>query len=176
MPVDAGGGRGALSLSLAARLRRGVDRSDFALDGAGDGEAPRRFLVHAAARRVVARHGGPCNLPARDGASDAAVCVSALGHVRHQDRMLSELLRVLKPGGVLALTFNIAVIPKLHEDSLRVGVLSAERLEKLLAPLGVSGAVFSAAAITASAEAAAREQVAGLPAGLTVGGVLLRKA
>jgi hypothetical protein len=67
---------------------------------------------------------------------------------------------------VLALTFDIAVIPELHEDSLRVGVLSAERLDKLLAPLGVSGAVFSAAAITASAEPAAREQVAGLPTGL----------
>ena len=76
---------------------------------------------------------------------------------------------------VLALTFDIAVIPELHEDSLRVGVLSAERLDKLLAPLGVS-AEFSAAEIAASAEAAAREQVAGLPAGLTVGGVLLRKA
>jgi ADP-heptose:LPS heptosyltransferase/SAM-dependent methyltransferase len=175
--LDAGGGRGALSLSLAAR---GCDVAlidpDFSLDGGGDGEAPRRFLAHAAARGVVARYGGPYNLPARDGAFDAVVCVSALGHARHQDWMLRELLRVLKPGGVLALTFDIAVIPEIHEDGLRVGVLSAERLDKLLTPLGVSGAVFSAAAITASAEAAARDQVAGLPEGLTVGGVLLRKA
>jgi SAM-dependent methyltransferase len=174
--LDAGGGRGSLSLSLAAR---GCDVAlidpDFSLDGGGDGEAPRRFLAHAAARGVCPPR-WTLQPAGRDGAFDAVVCVSALGHARHQDWMLRELLRVLRPGGVLALTFDIEVIPKLHEDGLRVGVLSAERLEKLLTPLGASGAVFSAAAVAASAEAAAREQVAGLPEGLTVGGVLLRKA
>jgi hypothetical protein len=57
--LDAGGGRGALSLSLAARGCEVVlIDPDFGLDGGGDGEAPRRFLAHAAARGVVARHGG----------------------------------------------------------------------------------------------------------------------
>jgi ADP-heptose:LPS heptosyltransferase/SAM-dependent methyltransferase len=175
--LDAGGGRGALSLSLAAR---GCDVAlidpDFGLDDGGDGGARRRFLAYAAARGVAARYGGPYNLPSRDGAFDAVVCVSAIGHVRHQDRMLRELLRVLRPGGALALTFDIAVTPQIHEEGVRVGVLSPERLDKLLAPLGVSGGVFTTAAVAASAEVAARDQVAGLPAGLTVGGVLLRKA
>jgi ADP-heptose:LPS heptosyltransferase/SAM-dependent methyltransferase len=175
--LDAGGGRGALSLSLAAR---GCDVTlidpDFGLDDRGDAGAARRFLAHAAARGIAARYGGPYNLPSRDGAFDAVVCVSALGHVRHQDRMLRELLRVLRPGGVLALTFDIAVTPEAYEDDLRMGVLSPERLATLLAPLGAGGTLFAAAAVAASADAAARDQVAGLPAGLTVGGVLLRKA
>jgi ADP-heptose:LPS heptosyltransferase/SAM-dependent methyltransferase len=175
--LDAGGGRGALSFSLAARgCEVTLIDPDFSLDGGGDGAAPRRFLAHAAARGVAARYGGPYNLPSRDGTFDAVVCVSALGHVRHQERMLGELLRVLRPGGVLALTFDIAITPQIHEDGLRVVVLSPERLDALLAPLGVTRAVFAAEAVAASAEAAAGDRVAGLPAGLTVGGVLLRKA
>ena len=46
---------------------------------------------------------GTC-LPFRDGCADAVLCTQVMEHVRDPFRLVGELVRVLKPGGVLILS------------------------------------------------------------------------
>ena len=43
-------------------------------------------------------------IPVADGTYDRVICTEVLEHVPHPERVISELARVLKPGGILALT------------------------------------------------------------------------
>ena len=61
------------------------------------GEAPAR------ARGEVVK-GDALDLPYGDGAFDCVVASEILEHVHRDDRAISELVRVLKPGGALAIT------------------------------------------------------------------------
>jgi SAM-dependent methyltransferase len=49
------------------------------------------------------------HLPHRDGAFDVAWCVSVLEHVADPEAALEELLRVVRPGGTILLTFDISL-------------------------------------------------------------------
>jgi ubiquinone/menaquinone biosynthesis C-methylase UbiE len=51
------------------------------------------------------------SLPFRDAQFDAVACVGVIMHVDREERALSELLRVVKPGGSLIITFNNLLNP-----------------------------------------------------------------
>jgi len=51
------------------------------------------------------------SMPFRDAQFDAVVCVGVIMHVDEEERALSELLRVVKPGGSLIITFNNLLNP-----------------------------------------------------------------
>jgi SAM-dependent methyltransferase len=48
-------------------------------------------------------------LPFADGAFDAVCCISVLEHTTNFDEILTEFARVLRPGGLLVLTFDLSL-------------------------------------------------------------------
>jgi SAM-dependent methyltransferase len=92
--LDLGCGDGRLTTALDARELTAADVSDVALARAA-GRLP-------GARLVALVPDGP--LPFEDGAFDLVLCAETLEHVRDVQGLLSEVRRVLSPGGVLALT------------------------------------------------------------------------
>lgn len=100
--LDVGCGRGQLLASLSRkspRLLVGCDWARTAVEAARQkifGEPPRGPVVfHVCDAR---------NLPFPDGTFDFVVCTEVLEHVEGWEKAFGELRRVLKPGGVLALS------------------------------------------------------------------------
>ncbi len=93
--VDLGCGTGNAAELLAPVVKRvvAVDQSEPML------AAARRRLEDAGAGNVAFVLGELEQLPLADASADAAVCVLVLHHVEHPARALSEVRRVLRPGG-----------------------------------------------------------------------------
>ena len=101
---------------------RGLERAQRALDlGCGDGRLTRELdaaetvaadvsdvaLARAAARVPAARLvplDPDAPLPLEDGSFDLVLCAETVEHVRDVQLLLSEVRRVLRPGGRLAVT------------------------------------------------------------------------
>jgi SAM-dependent methyltransferase len=92
--LDLGCGDGRLSAELGAAALTLADVSPVALARAG-----RRL---PAAARVELAPDAP--LPFGDSAFDLVLCAETIEHVRDVQLLLSEVRRVLRPGGTLALT------------------------------------------------------------------------
>jgi SAM-dependent methyltransferase len=92
--LDVGCGDGRLSAHLRAERLTLADVSDVALERAA------RRLPDAA----VARLEPDAPLPLDDNAFDLVLCAETLEHVRDLQLLLSEIRRVLRPGGRLAIT------------------------------------------------------------------------
>jgi len=92
--LDLGCGDGRLSAELAVQQLIAADVSPVAL-----ARAARRLPD---ARLVELEPDAP--LPLGDGAVDLVLCAETVEHVRDVQRFLSEIRRVLRPGGTLALT------------------------------------------------------------------------
>lgn len=122
--LDLGCGDGRLTAELDAEELVAADVSAVALARAAR-RVPR-------ARLVELEPDAP--LPLEDSAFDLALCAETLEHVRDVQLLLSELRRVLRPGGMLALTTPAAwplgrpehpLSPHLHRFTARTlrGVL-----------------------------------------------------
>lgn len=96
--LEVGGGPG----ELAARVQEELDAEVVMLD-----VAP-RMVELAQARGVDATVGDVQDLPFADGCFDLAIAAWMLFHVPDVDRALSELARVLRPGGRLVAVTNAA--------------------------------------------------------------------
>ena len=92
--LDLGCGDGRLTSELRAAQLVGADVSQVALDRARR-RLPDAELVHVAPDE---------RLPFEDNEFDLALCAETIEHVRDTQLLLSELRRVLRPGGRLALT------------------------------------------------------------------------
>jgi 2-polyprenyl-6-hydroxyphenyl methylase / 3-demethylubiquinone-9 3-methyltransferase len=93
--LDVGCGGGFLSEHLARLGHRvvGVDPSPVSL------ETARRHAA-GASLDIDYRHGFGEHLPAADAEFDVVVCCDVLEHVDDLDRVVSEIARVLRPGGL----------------------------------------------------------------------------
>ena len=105
-----------------ASFVRGLEPVERALDlGCGDGRVAAglragrltladvsRVALERAARRVpgarIVQLEPDARLPLEDSAFDLVLCVETIEHVRDVQLLLSEVRRVLRPGGMLALT------------------------------------------------------------------------
>jgi len=86
-----------------------------------------------------------------------------------------EALRVLKPGGLLILTFDLSLQPERHQDALRQEIFSPQSLDKTLAELGICASGISAELVAESTTRIQQDQVLGIPVGMTVGGIAIAK-
>src|SRR3954452_19196129 len=93
--LDLGCGDGRLSAELGALKLFAADVSPLALDRA-------RMRLGADAQLVETDPDAP--LPLEDSQFDLVLCAETLEHVRDVQLFLSELRRVLRPGGTLAVT------------------------------------------------------------------------
>ncbi|MDQ4054945.1 MAG: class I SAM-dependent methyltransferase [Actinomycetota bacterium] len=93
--LDVGCGTGTISLALAQRgaTTVGVDASESYLDGA------RRLRSHP---DVSYEHGDACRLPYASASFDACVSTLAIDVIPEVDLVAAEMLRVTRPGGVVA--------------------------------------------------------------------------
>ena len=98
--LEVGCGAGLLLANLRSRAKQIVG-----LDLHQALPQVRRMLrsVHQADEPLV--RGSVLGLPFRDSSFDAVVCMSVLEHLRDLDRAITELARVLRPGGKLILGF-----------------------------------------------------------------------
>lgn len=175
--ADVGAGRGALASHLAARGHTvDVFDRDYLWDHGGDLDIERRYAAFAAARGATVRFGSVHALPMPDESYDVVLCISVVEHLRGKALVLRELLRVLRPGGTLVLTFDYAPDPQRLQDGLRVEIFGPASLDATLAELGLQSAAFSHVETAESLAAIARDGVAGIPSGMTVGGLVIRKA
>lgn len=92
--LDLGCGDGRLTAELRARELVAADVSEVALERA------RARLPSAAALQLQP----DAPLPLADGSFDLVLCTETIEHVRDVQLLLSEVRRVLRPGGRLALT------------------------------------------------------------------------
>lgn len=98
MFLDAGCGSCAKAVLLASRGFL-VTGSDFSADALA--LAPETLRRYGVEDRVVLRQGDLMNLPFKDGEFSYILCWGVLMHVPNVERALSELARVLAPGGTL---------------------------------------------------------------------------
>lgn len=100
--LDAGSGTGRISPALADAFGgpvHGVEPSD-GMRG--------RALAHSAHPRVTYVAGSAESLPLPDASVDAAVLFFVWHHVSDRPKAVRELLRVVKPGGLLFVNANLA--------------------------------------------------------------------
>ncbi|MDT5266919.1 MAG: hypothetical protein QOI90_3545, partial [Mycobacterium sp.] len=105
--IDVGCGAGRHSFEA---FRRGADVVAFDQDGEGlnDVDAILQAMQEQreapASAKAEAVKGDALDLPWVDGAFDCVIASEILEHVPADDRVIDELIRVLKPGGRLAIT------------------------------------------------------------------------
>jgi len=105
--LEVGAGQGHFARALAPHLAPGarvtlVDREPRSLAIAAAREGAWRAATGATAAFAYAAADAEA-LPFADGAFDAVVCQTLLIHVADRDRVMAELVRVCRPGGLLLL-------------------------------------------------------------------------
>ena len=111
--LDIGGGAGIHSALIAEHARR-IFCSDFRDQNARFGgefvklllEKMQRHGLYFPIERLEFHTGDAMRLFYRDGLFDTVVCFNAFEHIPEPSQALDEMLRVLRPGGYLYLTFD----------------------------------------------------------------------
>jgi len=174
--VDIGGGRGAWAPFLA---NRGANVElydlDYLWDNRGDPEIEPRFFRWAQKHGYRPRFGSLFNLPIESATIDVVTSISVVEHLRRKRYALIEALRVLKPGGLMILTFDLSLDPERHQDVLRQEIFSPQSLDRTLAEIGISPARITDEAASQSATRIQQDRVLGIPVGMTVGGIAMLK-
>jgi SAM-dependent methyltransferase len=175
--ADLGGGRGAWPAFLAkAGANVSVFDVNYLWDHGGDEKIEEKFLRWARDHGYNPRFGSMFNLPGEDGCYDIVSSISVIEHLRHNRYALKEALRILKPGGLLVLTFDFSLEPQKHQDELRQEIFSPQSLDQTLAALGLGPAGIDKDSVVASVASIQRDGVRGIPEGMTVGGVAIVKS
>jgi ubiquinone/menaquinone biosynthesis C-methylase UbiE len=140
--LEVGCGPGTAIQQLAARassgLVAGVDYSGVMVAQARDRN---RLAVQAGTVEVV--EGDAAHLPYPDGSFDAVCGVNVLYFWAEPPVVLRELRRVLKPGGRVALTYQVEAHtpPRMRAAFSQAGyhLVTAAQVERLLAQAGFTG-------------------------------------
>jgi SAM-dependent methyltransferase len=174
--ADIGGGRGAWPAFLAGRgAAVEVYDVDYLWDHGGDPAIETRFLRWAREHAFTPRFGSLFNLPVEDATYDVITSISVVEHLHHKRHAIREALRILKPGGMLILTFDFSIEPEKHQDTLRTEIFSPVSLDQTLAELGMGKVGVAPELVAESARRIQEDRVLGIPMGMTVGGVAIIK-
>ena len=113
------------------------------------------------------------NLPADDSSYELITCTEMLHRVPHKSYAIAELLRVLRPDGLLCLAFEVRASADGREN---LDALSLLQLGAELEALGIDENPFTEENINESIREANAANVLGVQLGKTVGALLLRKS
>lgn len=173
--ADVGSGRGALQVYLQGNGWE-VFSADLSFsEHSHDGSECRHAFLKTFGEKIHFRFGSIFNLPFPEDFFDAVVSVSVVEHLKYKEFALYELLRVLKPGGILVLTYDITYQETLSataDDTNRIEIFTPESIETCMASVGVSTGRLN---ISKSLEQMQSAHIEGIPSGMTVGGITLRK-
>ena len=171
--ADVGGGRGALAWYLAQKGHQvAVYDPDYS-QGSNDKDLNRRYMQFAKRQGYVAEFGSAFNIPEEDGCFNVVLSISVVEHLPHKLYALKEMLRVLKPGGRLIITYDLTL--KKHNDAIRIEVFTPLLLRETLKQLNISRPVSHLhRAVLASLRDIRTDQIR-LPEGMTVGGFVITK-
>jgi SAM-dependent methyltransferase len=102
--LDAGSGATFFPFFVARQLNARV----LCIDSDPRLDSPIRSIAQSTRLSVAARVGDIRALDLGDGTVDAVVCISVLEHTNRFREIIAEFLRILAPGGLLVLTFDIS--------------------------------------------------------------------
>ncbi len=178
--ADVGSGRGMLSWYLA---KQGHSVTSYDLSFAhgnkreSDRDVNRRFIQFAKAQGFNAEFGSIFNLPAEDESFDIVACVSVVEHITWKFYAFKEMLRILKPGGKLIVTYDLTLNKANPSGASRIDVFTARKITHLLQELSASPTnIHTEAKIRASIKDIVGDEVKGMCEDLTVGGFVLTKS
>lgn len=175
--ADIGGGRGVLAWYMAA-LGHDVTVYDINYDSYTPPDSPdtAAFVRFALENGFKAEYGDMFRLPASSETFDVVTCISVVEHIGQKQEALKEMLRILKPGGRLILTYDLAENPASHNVGFRQDVFAPEHIGSLLREFGLAvGEIYGKSALTGSMADCQADGVCALPPGLTVGGLTLTR-
>jgi SAM-dependent methyltransferase len=176
--ADVGAGRGALVFSLASNgAEVDVFDIDYLWDHQGDKNIEDRFLTAGNSVANIS-FGSIFNIPGNSQSYDAVVCISVIEHIVHKRVAIAELLRLLKVGGVLILTFDLVDELEKHRhllDNLRTEIFDAGSLNKHVGGVCGESDIFSVTEIALNTTQIQRARVKGIPQGMTVGGIVIKR-
>lgn len=168
-----GGGRGALAPCLA---RLGYDVTLYDPDyGADRPYAQEQFIAWARENGLKVRFASPFNLPAENDAFDVLFSTSVIERVPHKRYALQEALRVVRPGGLLALSFGMATDRSHMSAGLRDGLFAPEHLRAVLQQCGIEKHWLAMDAIEHGMRETNLGGVAGVSGGTVIGAIAIRK-
>jgi SAM-dependent methyltransferase len=139
--LDIGYGSGLLFPSLLQ-----FAQTCYGLESHGQEKKVYEFLAKEkiALEKVILSSGSILEMPFADGFFDAVVSVSTLEHIEDLDKAMSEMSRVLKPGGEIILSFPVRNIitdlfyklfgfspREIHPSSHRDIITAAEKIFKV---------------------------------------------
>ena len=137
--ADVGGGRGALSLYLAHQKHDVyVYDMDYNWDNQGDRFCNNRFMIYCADNGVKAQYGSVFNIPTDDDTFDVVISASVIEYILHKKYALLEMLRVLKPNGILVITYDLIQNHYEYPADERVEVFSPELIREVLAEIDIN--------------------------------------
>jgi SAM-dependent methyltransferase len=115
--------------------------------------------------------GSVFNLPADDASYDVLVCTELLHRVPYKSYAMVEFLRVLRPGGLLCLAFNLRRSAGEPEEN---EAISVSELDAELEALDNDSSPFNEKDVSESINGISAKFL-GIPPGTTIGALLLRK-
>ena len=128
--LDAGGGHAVFQYALANRCGFviNIDKDQESLD------AVEYMKLAYQQQGVMTRLGDLRNIDYEDNTFDKIFCISVVEHIQEWRKCVEELMRVLKPDGILILTLDIIFTGQTTNDFWITG----EYVEKFLAEFGSS--------------------------------------
>jgi SAM-dependent methyltransferase len=174
--ADIGGGCGALGYAFGVLGAR-VEAFDETFASPNGANSEYRFVSHfSSVGRAI--FGSAFNLPAEDETCDIVICNGAIDRRSYSKYAFRELLRVLRPGGLLFFNFVLApagaAITAQSEDQ-EAAAIDPTALAAMLSQAGAGPCPFTDEQCRASAIESEQARIYGVARGTTLGVLGLRK-
>ena len=176
--ADVGGGRGMLAWYMAQKGHAvTVYDINYLCAGKGNADVENQYIQFARDKGFEADFGSIFNIPAEDDSFDVVTCISVVEHILWKEYAVLEMLRVLKPGGKLILTYDLVMNVSMTstEEASRVEIFTPQAICGLLKKFGIAvDELHSLNDVRASLNDIKEDSVNIAP-DMTVGGFVLRK-
>ena len=174
--ADVGGGRGALPWYLAQKGHAvTVYDINYFWDHEGNIDVENQFFHFAKTHGFKADFGSVFNIPADDNSFDVVTCISVIEHVLWKEYAIKEMLRVLKPGGRLILTYDLVQSDASTQDAFRAEIFTPRTIGNTLKKIGIADeGLYPVHDVIASLKDIKTDNV-NIASDMTVGGLVITK-